>query len=56
MVGNVDKAVEHLRILDKLCWLPCEEYSMLKRSVAEYRAAHAGEAQPQAMAASAGSS
>ena len=44
MVGNLDKANEHLRILDKLCWLPCEEFTMLKKAVADYRVAHAGDA------------
>lgn len=38
MVGNLAKAEEHLKTLDKLCWLPCEEYSDLKTAVAAYRA------------------
>ena len=38
MVGNLAKAEEHLKILDKLCFLPCEEYSDLKTAVAAYRA------------------
>ena len=52
MVGNLDKADEHLRILDKLCWLPCEEFTMLKKAVADYRVAHAGDAGPGVAAAS----
>jgi tetratricopeptide (TPR) repeat protein len=38
MAGNLAKAEEHLKILDKLCLLPCEEYSDLKTAVAAYRA------------------
>jgi Flp pilus assembly protein TadD len=37
MTGNLAKAEEHLKILDKLCWLPCTEYTMLKQAVAEYK-------------------
>jgi Flp pilus assembly protein TadD len=40
MVGNLAKAEEHLKALDKLCWLPCEEYRDLKKSIADYRKAH----------------
>ncbi len=36
MTGNLDKAKEHLQILDKLCFFPCEQYSMLKKAVADY--------------------
>lgn len=36
MVGNMDKAKEHLRALDKLCFFPCEQYAMLKKAVADY--------------------
>lgn len=36
MVGNLAKAKEHLGALDKLCFFPCEEYSDLKRAIAEY--------------------
>ena len=39
-VGNVAKAKEHLAALDKLCWLPCEQYSELKEAVADYEAKH----------------
>jgi Tfp pilus assembly protein PilF len=38
MVGNLDKAKEHLKILDDLCALGCEEYTMLKKAVAAYEA------------------
>jgi Tfp pilus assembly protein PilF len=37
MVGNVEKAKEHLAVLDKLCFLPCSEFSQLKKAVAEYK-------------------
>lgn len=36
-VGNLAKAEEHLRILDKLCWLPCEQHSDLKAKIEEYK-------------------
>jgi Tfp pilus assembly protein PilF len=35
-VGNVAKAKEHLAALDKLCWLPCEQYTELKEAVEDY--------------------
>lgn len=41
MVGNLDKAKEHLRTLDKLCFFGCKEYTMLKDAVAAYEAKHA---------------
>jgi cytochrome c-type biogenesis protein CcmH/NrfG len=41
MTGNLEKAKEHLKVLDRLCTLPCREYSMLKKSVAEYEAKQA---------------
>jgi hypothetical protein len=37
-VGNLDKAKEQLRTLDKLCFFGCKEYSMLRDSIAEYEA------------------
>ncbi|HEX4235593.1 MAG TPA: tetratricopeptide repeat protein, partial [Caldimonas sp.] len=37
MAGNVPKAEEHLQILDKLCFLPCSEYTTLKNAVAYYK-------------------
>jgi tetratricopeptide (TPR) repeat protein len=36
MVGNPAKAKEHLSVLDKLCFFPCDEYSDLKRAIADY--------------------
>ena len=36
-VGNLAKAEEHLRALDKICWLPCEQYTELKEKVEEYK-------------------
>jgi Tfp pilus assembly protein PilF len=36
MVGNLPKAKEELGVLDKLCFFPCDEYSMLKQAVAAY--------------------
>jgi len=41
MTGNLDKAKEHLQILDKLCFFPCEQFTMLKKAVAEYQAKQA---------------
>lgn len=38
MAGNLPKAEEHLKALDKLCFLPCDPYKDLKRKVAEYKA------------------
>jgi tetratricopeptide (TPR) repeat protein len=38
MVGNPGKAKEHLARLDKLCFFGCEEYSDLKKAVAEFEA------------------
>jgi|SRR5882724_4736927 len=35
-LGDLPKAKEHLAVLDKLCFLPCEEYSDLKKAVREY--------------------
>jgi tetratricopeptide (TPR) repeat protein len=39
MIGNLPKAEERLAALDKLCFLPCEEHTDLKRAVARYKAA-----------------
>ena len=36
VLGNLAKAKEHLAILDRLCFLPCAEYSDLKKAVGEY--------------------
>jgi tetratricopeptide (TPR) repeat protein len=37
-VNDLPKAREHLAALDRLCFFGCEEYSDLKRAVAEYEA------------------
>jgi Flp pilus assembly protein TadD len=34
LTGNLAKAEEHLKALDKLCFLPCEEYTDLKKAFA----------------------
>jgi hypothetical protein len=39
-VGDLARAKEHLSALDKLCFFGCEEYSDLKKEVAEYEASH----------------
>ena len=36
MQGNLAKAKEHLSSLDQLCTFGCEEYTKLKKAVAEY--------------------
>jgi cytochrome c-type biogenesis protein CcmH/NrfG len=36
LVGNVAKAKEHLGVLDKLCFLPCAEYTGLKKAIAAH--------------------
>jgi cytochrome c-type biogenesis protein CcmH/NrfG len=38
MIGNLPKAKEQLAALDKICFLPCKEYSDLKQHIAEYEA------------------
>jgi Flp pilus assembly protein TadD len=40
LTGNLAKAEEHLKALDKLCFFPCSEYSDLKKKVAEYKKKH----------------
>ena len=35
-VGNLAKAKEELAALDKLCFFSCDEYTMLKKAVADY--------------------
>jgi tetratricopeptide (TPR) repeat protein len=37
MVKQPAKAEEHLKILDRLCFLPCEEYTDLRKAIAAYR-------------------
>lgn len=41
MTGNLAKAKDHLKALDRLCVFPCKEYTMLKKSVADYEAKQA---------------
>jgi len=36
ILGDLAKAKEHLAALDKLCFLPCSEYSDLKKAVQAY--------------------
>lgn len=36
MIGNLPKAKDHLAALDRICFLPCKEYSDLKREIADY--------------------
>jgi len=36
MVGNAAKAKEQLSVLDKLCFFPCDEYTELKKAIADY--------------------
>ncbi|HKA63469.1 MAG TPA: tetratricopeptide repeat protein [Methylomirabilota bacterium] len=36
MLDDLPKAKDHLRTLDKLCFLPCSEYSDLKKAVEAY--------------------
>ena len=38
MKGDLAKAQERLDKLDKVCLLPCEEYTDLKKAVAKYKA------------------
>ena len=45
VLGNLAKAKEHLAVLDKLCFFPCEEYADLKKAVQAY-VASGGRAKP----------
>jgi len=38
--GNLARAEEELRVLDGLCFLPCEQYTDLKAQVRRYKADH----------------
>jgi len=38
MTGNLEKAKDHLKVLDKLCLFPCKEFTMLKKAVADFEA------------------
>jgi tetratricopeptide (TPR) repeat protein len=44
--GNLDKAKEQLRTLDKLCFFSCKEYTLLKNAVADYEAKRPASAAP----------
>jgi tetratricopeptide (TPR) repeat protein len=37
MTGNLAKAEQRLAALDKACFLPCEEYGLLKKAVERYK-------------------
>jgi len=37
MTGDLAKAEEHLAVLNKLCFFPCEEYRDLKTAIAGYK-------------------
>lgn len=39
MLGDLPKAEQQLAALDRICRLPCEEYTDLKQAVARYKAA-----------------
>ncbi|MBK6850624.1 MAG: tetratricopeptide repeat protein [Burkholderiales bacterium] len=41
-VGKVAEAEAQLRALDKICWLPCEEFRDLEAKLAQYRKNHPG--------------
>jgi tetratricopeptide (TPR) repeat protein len=38
MSGNLAKAEEHLKVLDRLCTFSCEQYRDLKAAIASYKA------------------
>ena len=38
MVGNVEKAKEHLAQLDKICFFGCSEFTELKTAISDYEA------------------
>ena len=40
LVGNLALAEQQLKVLDKACFLPCEQYSDLKDKIARYKRAH----------------
>ena len=39
-VGDLARAEEQLKVLDKLCFLPCEQYTDLKEEIARYKREH----------------
>lgn len=40
-VSNLERAEQELRVLDSICFFPCEEYTDLKEQIARYKSAHA---------------
>jgi len=38
--GDLARAEAQLRILDRLCFLPCEQYTDLKQEIARYKSEH----------------
>lgn len=36
-INDLPRAEQELQVLDKLCFLPCEEYKDLKRSISDYK-------------------
>jgi len=38
-VGRLEDAEVHLKALNKLCWLPCEQYTELKEKIEDYKRA-----------------
>jgi tetratricopeptide (TPR) repeat protein len=38
MAGNLPKAKEQLKTLDDLCFFSCQEFTMLKKAIADYEA------------------
>ena len=37
MTGDLGSAEQHLKALQEICLLPCEELNDLQRAIAEYR-------------------
>jgi tetratricopeptide (TPR) repeat protein len=42
MAGKLDKAEEHLKVLNRLCWVSCEELEDLKAAVVAYKSKSGG--------------
>jgi Flp pilus assembly protein TadD len=42
MAGKLDKAEEHLKVLNRLCWVSCEELEDLKAAVVAYKSKNGG--------------
>jgi tetratricopeptide (TPR) repeat protein len=41
-MNQLAEAQKHLAVLDKLCWLPCEQFSDLKKAIETYEKTHQG--------------